>query len=101
AGARAFELGYWIRASEEGKGYVQETSRLVTTAAFEGMGANRVMVRCDADNERSRRVIERAGFPLEGRLRCTSRRRDGTVRDAVTYAMVREDCEAAKRRWGG
>ena len=99
AAARAFELGYWIRASAEGMGYVQETSRLVTAAAFEVLGANRVMVRCDALNERSRRVIEMAGFPFEGTTRRSQVRRDGTLRDTLVYAMVKEDYEAAKERW--
>ena len=99
APARAFELGYWIRASAEGKGYVQEAARLVTAAGFESMGANRVMVRCDTANERSRRVIARAGFPLEGTARRESVRSDGTLSDVVSYAMVREDYEAARARW--
>ena len=99
APVRAFELGYWIRASAEGQGYVQEAARLVTAAGFERMGANRVMVRCDAANERSRRVIARAGFPLEGAARRESLRPDGTLRDVLVYAMVREDYEAARARW--
>jgi len=99
APAHAFELGYWIRASAEGQGYVQEAARLVTAAGFERMGANRVMVRCDAANERSRRVIERAGFPPEGTARRESLRPDGTLRDVLVYAMVREDYDAARARW--
>jgi RimJ/RimL family protein N-acetyltransferase len=99
AAARVFELGYWIRASAEGKGYVQESARLVTTAAFEHLGANRVVVRCDSTNLRSLRVIQRAGFPLEGKLRRSDLRPDGTLRDVLVHAMVREDFEAARERW--
>ena len=97
--ARAFELGYWIRASAEGRGYVAETARLVTAAAFESMGAERVMVCCDPENERSLRVIERLGFPYEGTMFRTQRRRDGGLRDTRVHAMVREDYERAKARW--
>ena len=99
AAARHFELGFWIRASAEGRGYVQETVRLVAEAAFERMGANRLAVTCDADNERSRRVIERAGFPFEGRLRRNGVRPDGSLRDTLVFAMAREDFEEARAAW--
>ncbi len=92
-------MGYWIRASEEGRGYVQEAVRVLTRAAFEYVGANRVMVRCDSTNERSRHVIARAGFVSEGTMRRTGLRRDGSLRDTLVFAMIREDYEAAKASW--
>ena len=99
AEALSFELGYWIRASAEGRGYVQEAVRVLVGAVFEHVGANRVMVCCDSKNERSRRVIARAGFVPEGILRRTRLRRDGTLRDTLVFAMVREDYQAAKTSW--
>jgi RimJ/RimL family protein N-acetyltransferase len=97
--ARAFEVGYWIRASAEGRGYVQEAVRLVTALGFERFGANRVELCLDTANDRSRRVAERAGFVLEGTRRRSSARCDGTLLDLEIRSMLREEYEAARARW--
>jgi len=56
-----FEIGYWCRTSMQGKGYVTEVVRELTAAAFRDMAAQRVEIRCDSRNRRSRRVAERVG----------------------------------------
>jgi RimJ/RimL family protein N-acetyltransferase len=75
--ARSFEIGYWLRAGETGHGYAREAVALLSRFAFDQLGANRVAIRCDAENEGSRRVAEAAGYALEGR-----HRRDGLARRA-------------------
>src|SRR5438309_450485 len=52
----SFEIGYWLRASAEGKGYMRETVKLLTDYAFDHLKAQRVMIRCDARNVRSAAV---------------------------------------------
>jgi len=54
------------------------------------MAANRVEIRCDARNHRSRRVAELAGFRCEAELRADDRANDGTLRDTVVYVMLSE-----------
>jgi RimJ/RimL family protein N-acetyltransferase len=66
---RAFEIGYWLARDAEGRGYASETVRLLTRLAFDALDANRVEIRVDTRNDRSRRVAERLGFVLEGTLR--------------------------------
>lgn len=95
----AFEIGYWVRPEAEGQGYAGEAVRLQTRYAFEAMAAERVMIRCDARNERSRRVAERAGFVYEGRLRNAERDTAGRLADILYFAMVPADFEAAKAGW--
>jgi RimJ/RimL family protein N-acetyltransferase len=97
--AKYFEIGYWIRASAQGNGFIQEAVRLVTAVGFEHLEANRVELRCDTKNERSLRVAKRAGYVFEGTNRSAAVRCDGTVRDLAVFAMVREDYEAMKPRW--
>ena len=97
--ARAFEIGYWIRASAEGRGYVQEAVRVVTAAGFDHLGAHRVELCLDSINDRSRRVAERAGFVHEGTTRRSSLRCDGTPRDLEIHSMLREEFDAARARW--
>ena len=66
---RSFDVGYWLRASAEGRGYMREALALLTRLAFEVLGANRVQVRMDVANARSRAVAEACGFAWEGTLR--------------------------------
>jgi RimJ/RimL family protein N-acetyltransferase len=90
---RAFEIGYWLRVTAIGHGYATESTRLLANFALSCLQARRVTLRCDARNNASRRVAERAGFTLEGRLRNVSLAPDGTVRDDLVYAIVPEDQE--------
>jgi len=85
-----FEIGYWCRAAKQGRGYTMEAVRAVTQIAFLEMAANRVEIRCDARNHRSRRVAELAGFRCEAELRADDRANDGTLRDTVVYVMLSE-----------
>jgi RimJ/RimL family protein N-acetyltransferase len=94
-----FEMGYWIREGEEGKGYVREAIQLQTTYAFETLGANRLEIRCDARNDRSRRIPESLGFTLEGRFRNESRDSEGNLRDTLVFALTAEDYARVRGGW--
>ena len=88
---RTFEIGYWIRKSAEGHGYVTETVQLLTRLAFDHLQANRVEIRMDPENVRSRRVAERLGFALEGTLRRVASGPDGRPRDRQVFALIPEE----------
>jgi RimJ/RimL family protein N-acetyltransferase len=85
---RLFEIGYWLRASAQGHGYVQETVQLLTRLAFEQLGAHRVQIRMDPRNVRSERVAQRAGYQLEGTLRNASTDWTGAPSDRHIYALT-------------
>ena len=87
---RVFEIGYWVRASEQGKGYITEAVQLLTRLAFRQFGAIRVQMRMDSRNLRSWRVPERLGFKLESILRNNTPafRSPG---DARVYALIPAD----------
>jgi len=87
----SFEIGYWVRASFAGRGYVTETVHALTRYLFTALGARRVEIRCDPLNTRSVAVIERLGFTREGCLRSECRTHDGRVRDTLVYARVNLD----------
>ncbi|PLT45778.1 GNAT family N-acetyltransferase [Paenibacillus sp. FSL W8-1187] len=87
--ARCFELGYWVRTGEEGKGYVTEAVHAITAFAAGRLGAHRIEIRCDARNERSAAVARRCGFTLEGVLRGNDLSPDGSRRDTMVFAKVR------------
>lgn len=88
---RYFEIGYWLRASAEGHGYMSETVRLLTDFAFERLEATRVEIRCDARNKRSAGVAERMGFVREALLRNNAIAADGTLRDTLVFSLIPSD----------
>ncbi|HWE01723.1 MAG TPA: GNAT family N-acetyltransferase [Tepidisphaeraceae bacterium] len=83
-----FEIGYWLRSSLCGNGLMTEAVIALAKMAKVKCDANRVEIRCDEKNIRSRRVAERAGFRLEGILANDSRDPAGNLRNTCVYAVV-------------
>lgn len=87
---RKFEIGYWIDSRHSGKGYMTEAANAIADFAFRELQANRVEIRCDVKNRKSRAVAERIGFQLEGILQKDSYDVYGKeLRDTCVYARVR------------
>ncbi|NQU44430.1 GNAT family N-acetyltransferase [bacterium] len=84
------EIGYWVRKSCGGKGYITEAVQEITRYALDELQAKRVEIRTSSRNVRSRRVPERLGFALEGTLRNDERHVDGTLCDTCIYARIAE-----------
>ena len=63
-GPGAIEVGYWLRASHEGRGIMTAAVRAAVGLAFEVDGAARVVIHCHPDNVRSAAIPERLGFTL-------------------------------------
>ena len=82
------EIGYWLRTSFCGKGYMTEAVNATAAYAFDHLKAQRVELRCDDRNRRSAAVAERAGFQLEGVLRSDERDTRDQLRDTRVYAKV-------------
>jgi len=86
-----FEIGYWVRSSCVGQGYVSEATRALSLFAFKQFGAKRIEIRCDADNISSRRVAERSGFCLEAIFQYHDIKNNGERSDTCLYAKY--NCE--------
>jgi ribosomal-protein-serine acetyltransferase len=85
-----FEIGYWCRKRFEGHGYITEAVNVITRFGFESLNAERIFIRCDANNTRSAAVALRAGYMLEGVMRRDSRAADtNELRDTLQFAMIR------------
>lgn len=84
---RSFEIGYWIRKTREGQGFVSEAVKLATAIAFERLDAARVEIRCDAANVRSAAVPRRLGFVEEAMVK--EENDDGVERDTRVFAHGR------------
>ncbi|WP_209972596.1 GNAT family N-acetyltransferase [Paenibacillus eucommiae] len=87
--ARKFEIGYWMRTSFTGQGYMTESVKAITHYAIHELKANRIEIRCDSRNTPSARVAERSGFTLEGVLRKEKCAEDGSLRDTMIFSKVR------------
>jgi RimJ/RimL family protein N-acetyltransferase len=86
-GADALEIGYWIRASHEGRGLVTEAVAALVRVAFEVERVSRVEIHCDPENARSAAVARRLGLTHEATLRARDRTPDGAPRDTMIWSM--------------
>jgi N-acetyltransferase len=66
--------------------------------AFETMDMNRVEIKTNEHNQRSRRAIESIGGQYEGLLRNHMINEDGTVRNTVYYSIIKEEWSEIKDR---
>ena len=83
------EMGYWLGEPFWGKGIMTEAVTAFTDFAFEQFGLVRVYAEPYANNQTSCRVLEKAGFELEGRMR-SSVIKAGKIGDQFMYAKIRE-----------
>jgi ribosomal-protein-alanine N-acetyltransferase len=86
---RSAEIGYWLGRSFWGRGIASSAVRAVTEHAFEQFDLNRLHAGVFAWNPASARVLEKAGYGLEGRLR-SAVTKDGRTTDQLLYAITRE-----------
>jgi RimJ/RimL family protein N-acetyltransferase len=82
------EIGYWLRTSAEGNGYMSEAVRLMTNYALEELGAKRVEIRCDERNTRSANVARKLGYVQEALLHNNTLAPDGSVRNTLIFAVI-------------
>ena len=81
------EIGYWISAAHEGRGFVTRACRALIDIAFRELGLHRVTIRAVVENRRSRAVPERLGFTQEGVHRGEGRGSSG-FHDLVVYGLL-------------
>ena len=85
---RSVELGYWLAQPYWGRGITTKGVKAMTDWAFDTWAINRVWAGVFAWNPASGRVLEKAGYVYEGRLR-QSAMKDGELVDELIYAVVR------------
>ncbi len=83
------EIGYWLGEAYWGRGIVTEALTAVTRYAIDTHGLTRIFALPFAWNTASCRVLEKAGYRLEARLR-NSAIKDGKMTDQFQYAYVVE-----------
>ena len=81
------EIGYWLGEPFWGRGIAAEAVQLVSAYAFDTCGLLRLFALPFAENQRSIRVLEKAGYTREAILR-SSAVKDRAVRDQALYALI-------------
>lgn len=84
---RTAELGYWLGESFWGRGIMTEAVRLLTAYAIGQHDLLRMQAIVYGWNPASGRVLEKAGYELEGRLR-DAVYKDGEICDQLIYGKV-------------
>ena len=87
---RSAELGYWLGEPFWGRGIMTAAVETMCREGFAAWGIVRIHAEPFARNAASRRVLEKAGFALEGTLR-RSVYKNGEMLDSCIYALVREE----------
>jgi ribosomal-protein-alanine N-acetyltransferase len=91
------QIGYWMGARYAGRGMMGEALGLVIPFAFGTLRLHRVEAACIPGNDRSVRVLEKAGFQREGLLR-SYLKINGTWQDHYLYALTAEERQPRKER---
>ena len=83
------EIGYWLGESCWNRGIATEALQAVTKEAFARFEITRLYAVPFADHAASVRVLEKAGYVLEGRMR-QSAIKDGKIRDQLMFATYKQ-----------
>lgn len=86
-------FGYWLGRAFWGRGLATDAARTLARFALRERGLRRLEASVFAPNAESARVLEKAGFTFEARMRAGYVQRDGTVCDKLMYARLASDPE--------
>jgi ribosomal-protein-serine acetyltransferase len=82
------EVGYWLHTAHTNHGYMTEAVGVLLAMLRSRVHVRRVEIRSDAENLRSRRVAELAGFQLEGILRNDCLAVGGRLRNTCIFSWI-------------
>jgi len=94
----SIEIGSTFYSKDFWRSFVNtEAKFLMLSEAFDVRGVERVTLKTDSLNQRSRNAIERIGAKFEGILRHHMRRPDGSWRDSAYFPILREEWPDVKQ----
>jgi RimJ/RimL family protein N-acetyltransferase len=85
---RSAEIGYWLGEQYWGRGIVGEAVQAMTSYAFENYDLVRIWAGVFEWNPASMRVLGKAGYQFEARLK-NAVTKEGQTTDELIYALVR------------
>ncbi len=84
------EIGYFLDQRYWGKGIITKAIKAATSYAFKEFDIVRVYAESFADNDGSRRALEKAGFNLEATIK-SNIFKNGIIKDSCIYSVLKED----------
>ena len=81
------EFGYWLAEEFWGQGIMSEVVPAFVNYCFKKFSLRRIFAAAYSNNPASARVLEKAGFILEGRLQ-NNVIKDGKILDSLLYAKT-------------
>jgi len=87
---RQGDVGWFLHHGHQGQGLASEASRAMMGFAFDTLGLHRVTAHCDAQNVRSRAMMERLGMRQEAFFRGIVHF-DEVWHDQYLYAMLAQE----------
>jgi len=90
-----WEIGYDLISSERGKGYGTEAVQLAVDYLFLSKDMVRIQAGADPENIASQKVLEKAGFQREGKIR-KGIYAWGKWKDLYLYGILREEWKEPK-----
>ena len=82
-------LGYWLGRRYWGRGIMSEAVDIAVAWAFAQFRLRRIWANVMEPNVASARILEKAGFALEGRMRAAISDRRGIIHDELIYGKFR------------
>lgn len=83
------ELGFWLAADAQGRGVMTRAVRAMTDHGFNELGLQRIFAGCAEGNQRSTRLLERAGFERLGVQENAAVLHHQTI-DMTAYQMTKD-----------
>jgi len=81
------EVGYWLAEPFWGRGLATQALRAISEWGFASFGLLRIYAYVFVENVASKRVLEKAGYEFEGRMR-SAVVKNGRVMDQLMYARL-------------
>lgn len=95
---KCIEIGWtWLGKEYIGSGINKHMKYLMLQNAFERMEVERLELRTDETNQRSRRAMEKIGATYDGVLRNHRRTQGDRRRNTVIYSIIREEWTEIKK----
>ncbi|MBB5538698.1 GNAT family N-acetyltransferase [Rhizobium giardinii] len=88
--AQCCMIGYWMGERHAGKGHMAEAVKLAIPYIFSSLQLHRIEAACIPENQRSIRLLEKAGFQREGYLR-EYLKINGQWRDHLMFSLLSQD----------
>lgn len=83
------EIGYFLLPPYWGLGYATEIARTLLEIGFEKLGLHRMTARCNANNIKSEKIMQKVGMLKEGEFR-KARFKNGRWDDELHYGILVE-----------